>query len=227
MVQIIAHRGASRAKSENTVPAFRAARELGADAVELDVRLTADGSLVVHHDPYLPTGRPITDTPRSMLPLEIPSLDEALDACAGMWVNIEIKNDPNEPDFDPTDHIADVVVRGLVARGEPERWLISSFRVQTVNRCRLVEPAIATAWLCVEPPAGTPELMANRGHRAVHPSHSNIDEAFIASCHALGVMVNVWTCDDPAAMSRLASWGVDGIVTNVPDVAVATLRPGS
>ena len=225
MTQIIAHRGASRAKPENTVDAFVAARTLGADAVELDVRLTADGSLVVHHDPALSSGRPITDLPRSMLPLDVPGLNEALDACAGMWVNIEIKNDPNEPDFDPTDRIADLVVRSLVRRGEPERWLISSFRLQTVNRCRLVEPAIATAWLCVEPPAGTPELMAARGHRAVHPSHSTVDRAFIEECHGLGVSVNVWTCDDPEIMRRLASWGVDGIITNVPDVAVGVLRP--
>ena len=72
-----------------------------------------------------------------------------------------------------------VVVRSLVARGEPERWLITSFRAQTVNRCRLVEPAIATSWLCVEPPEGTAALMADRGHRAVHPHHSTIDEAFV------------------------------------------------
>lgn len=225
MTKILAHRGASRAERENTVAAFTRARELGADAVELDVRLTADSLLVVHHDARLAdTGRPITDTPFRLLPDYVPSLDDALDACVGMWVNIEIKNDENEPDFDPTDHIAELVVHALDRRNEPDRWLISSFRLQTINRCRLVEPAINTAWLTTEVPAGTAERVSGFGHKALHPYWEHVDEALIRECHDYGVEVNVWTCDDPEAMKRLASWGVDGICTNVPDVALEALR---
>mgnify|MGYP003334289317 FL=1 len=225
MTKILAHRGASRAERENTVEAFRRARELGADAVELDVRLCADGILVVHHDPRLPeSGRPITDTPFRLLPDHIPTLDSALDACDGMWVNVEIKNDEHEPDFDATDHIAEAVVHALAARGEPERWLISSFRFKTINRCRLVEPAIPTAWLTVEVPSGTAERVGSFGHKALHPYWESVTEELVADCHRHGVEVNVWTCDDPEAMRRLATWGVDGICTNVPDLAVRTLR---
>ena len=150
--------------------------------------------------------------------------DDALDACAGMWVNVEIKNDPTEPDFDATDHIAERVVHALTRRNENDRWLISSFRLETVNRCRLVEPAIPTAWLTVEVPSGTAERVGSFGHKALHPYWESVTEELVADCHRHGVEVNVWTCDDPEAMRRLATWGVDGICTNVPDLAVRTLR---
>ncbi len=224
MTAIIAHRGASHAERENTVAAFRRARELGADAVELDVRSSADAVLVVHHDAYAGNPRrPIIETPRSMLPDFVPTFDEALGACDGMWVNVEIKNDPDEPDFDPTDRIADAVIRTLVSRGEPERWLISSFRLQTVDRCRVLAPAIATAWLTVEVPAGAVEMLCEHGHRGLHPEWGAVDETLVRRCHDSGLELNVWTCDDPSAIRRLADWGVDGICTNVPDIARAAL----
>ena len=223
--QIIAHRGASRAERENTVAAFERARQMGADAVELDVRLSADAVLVVHHDPRIGgTGAPVTHLPRRLLPEYVPTLDDALDACAGMWVNVEIKNDPTEPDFDATDHIAERVVHALTRRNENDRWLISSFRLETVNRCRLVEPTIATAWLTEDIPADAIDLAERFGHRAVHPYHEFVTDDFIDRCHGRGVAVNVWTCDDPTAMRRLADWGIDGICTNVPDLALETLR---
>src|SRR5215212_2876995 len=106
-VQVIAHRGASRAEPENTIRAFRRAARMGSDAVELDVRRTLDGALVVHHNPGLPDCRVIAATDAADLPASVATLEAALDACAGMWVNVEIKNDPAEPDFDPDDTIAD------------------------------------------------------------------------------------------------------------------------
>ncbi|MEO7371451.1 MAG: glycerophosphodiester phosphodiesterase, partial [Ilumatobacteraceae bacterium] len=132
MTQVLAHRGASKAKRENTIEAFRTAGTMGSDGVELDVRRTADRRLVVHHDPLLPDGRAIVAVDAVELPAYIPGLDAALDACAGMWVNVEIKNDPTEPDFDPTDSIADHVVAALTERADDYRWLISSFRIETI-----------------------------------------------------------------------------------------------
>src|SRR5262245_536844 len=135
-IQVIAHRGASRAERENTVAAFRRAAAMGAHAVELDVRRAGDGSLVVHHDAALADGRIIAVTDAADLPEHVPSLDAALDACAGMWVNVEIKNDSSEPDFDPDEFVAGETMSLLARRGETERWLISSFRIETVDRCR-------------------------------------------------------------------------------------------
>ena len=91
-VQVIAHRGASRAERENTLEAFRRAGLMGADAVELDVRRTADGAMAIHHDASLSDGRLICELQSTDLPTHVPLLSAALDACEGMWVNIEIKN---------------------------------------------------------------------------------------------------------------------------------------
>lgn len=219
----MAHRGASRAEVENTVAAFRRAGEMGADAVELDVRRARDGVLVVHHNPHLTDGRVISELAGAELPSSVPMLGEALDACQGMWVNVEIKNDPDEPDFDPTDHIAESVIHALARRNEHQRWLISSFRFETVNRCRLMEPRIATAWLTTDIPDDAIERVQRFGHRAVHPHYASVTQDFIERSHAAGVQVNVWTCDEPDAMRRLVDWGVDGICTNVPDLALDVL----
>ncbi len=227
MVEILAHRGASHAERENTVEAFRRARELGADAVELDVRRTIDDVLVVHHDPCLDDGRAICATEYAALPDWLPTLAAALDACDGMWVNVEIKNDASEPDFDPADGVAEALIRHLVDRHDDARWLISSFRRATIDRCRQLAPTIATAWLTVEVDATTAGAMRTGGHQAVHPWFANVTPGFVEDCHAKGVRVNVWTCDDPATIERLAGWGVDGICTNVPDAALQALRGGT
>ncbi|MEO5899679.1 MAG: glycerophosphodiester phosphodiesterase, partial [Ilumatobacteraceae bacterium] len=154
MTQIIAHRGASRAERENTLAAFHRARSMGADAAELDVRRTSDGVLVVHHDGHLADGRAIVSISAAELPTHVPTLGAALDACAGMWVNVEIKNDPDDTGFDPTESIADETVAHLLARHEDERWLISCFRIETVDRCRALAAQVRTAWLTSAVPAG-------------------------------------------------------------------------
>jgi glycerophosphoryl diester phosphodiesterase len=219
-VSVIAHRGASRAARENTVAAFRLAGELGADAVELDVRRTADGVLVVHHDCQLADARVIADTAYGELPDHVPTLAAALDACEGMWVNVEIKNDPSEPDFDESESIADETIAHLIARDDDDRWVISCFRIETVDRCRALAPQIRTAWLCEDAPAGVADLLLSKGHSALHPKVNLLAQSTVDACHALGIDVNTWTCDDPERMSELIRWGIDGIVTNVPDVAV-------
>ena len=221
--QVLAHRGASKAERENTVAAFRRAREIGADAVELDVRRSSDGVLVVHHNPGFNDGRLVTDTAYADLPEGVPTLAEALDACEGMWVNVEIKNDPKEPDFDATESIADETIAHLLARHDDERWLISCFRLETVDRCRALAPQIKTTWLCDAAPAGIAETLMKKGHLALHPWVALLTREVVDTCHAAGVQVNTWTCDDPARMAELIEWGVDGICTNVPDVALGVL----
>ena len=113
MVLVIAHRGASAAAPENTIEAFVLARELGADWVEFDVRRTADGVVVVHHDAHLPDGRLLGDLTVDELPGHVPNLAEALEACDGVGVNIEIKSLPDDPEFD-ADHLVSAAVAGLV-----------------------------------------------------------------------------------------------------------------
>jgi glycerophosphoryl diester phosphodiesterase len=231
LTAVIAHRGASKAAPENTLEAFALAGRLGADAVELDVRRTRDGALVVHHNPDLPDGRVIASIDAADLPASVPALGAALDACAGMWVNVEIKNDPTEPDFDPSDSIADETMDLLLARDEHERWLISSFRIETVDRCRSIADAagapIRTAWLTSIVPDDVVELLTTRGHVALHPWVKLLRREVIDACHAAGIEVNTWTCDDPERMAELIEWGIDGLCTNLPDVALTVLGRGA
>jgi glycerophosphoryl diester phosphodiesterase len=225
--QIIAHRGASRAEKENTLSAFRRAADMRADAVELDVRRTCDGAMAVHHDDHLADGRNLVDLLAAELPAHVPQLAEALDACAGMWVNIEIKNWPEDADFDGTDRLAASVARLLDERGEDHRWVISAFHRPTADAMRTLAPTVRTAWLTVgvrdEDIDRVARDLARGGHIALHPWDRHLTQRCVEACHEHGLLVNVWTVDDPERMKVLADWGVDGIVTNVPDVALAAL----
>ncbi|MEO6126205.1 MAG: glycerophosphodiester phosphodiesterase [Ilumatobacteraceae bacterium] len=222
-VQVVAHRGASKAERENTLAAFTTAAEMGADGVELDVRRTADGVLVVHHDVRLADGRIICSIDAIDLPEHVPTLTNALDACVGMFVNLEVKNDPEEPDFDPQDWVADQTMALLERRGEPHRWLMSSFRIETMDRCRAIAPGIRTAWLTSIVPDDVVAILESHGHRILHPWYKMLGQHVIDACHAAGIEVNTWTCDDPDRMRELIKWGIDGICTNVPDVAIAVI----
>ena len=144
---VIAHRGAREAARENTLPAFRLAREFGAEWVELDVRRTADGVAVVHHDAQLDDGRLVADLTVEELPEFVPSLAEALEECQGMGVNIEIKNLPSDPDYD-AEHLVSDAVAGLVqAYLGPENALVSSFNIDALDRLHAVDPTIPLAYL--------------------------------------------------------------------------------
>jgi glycerophosphoryl diester phosphodiesterase len=222
--QVIAHRGASRAERENTLAAYRTAATMGAHAVELDVRRSRDGALIVHHDAHLPDGRLLVELDAADVPPDVPTLTAALDACAGMWVNIEIKNSVGDPDHDPTQIVARGVMQELDRRGEPDRWVISSFDMDTIDRCRAIDPTVRTAFLCVEPPANVVDVLVRKGHAALHPWFGFATDELVAACHVAGVQVNVWTVDEPADLETLARRGVDGLCTNVPDVALGVLR---
>ena len=210
---------------ENTVEAFRAAISVGADGIELDARRSADGVLVVHHDAHL-GGRPLIEQFAADLPELVPTLAEALDACAGGFVNVEIKNHPFEPDFDPQETVAADVIAELARRSNPpEDWIISSFRIETVDRCRNLNPTIPTAWLTANPVMNEDiSAAATAGHTAIHPWVPTVDRDLIEQCHAAGLRVNTWTCNDPQRAVELASWGIDGICTDVPDVILAALQ---
>ena len=213
MISVFAHRGASRAEPENTVAAFRRALEMGADGVELDVHRAG---LLVHHD-----AEPV--------PPDAPTLAEALDACAGIVVNIEIKNLQGDPDYDPSNEAADLVVALLHERGGRDEMFVSSFNMATVDRVRELDPSIATAFLCMHAPDDDVigriiDRTRRHGHGAVNPHHMGVTPRLVELAHAAGLQVHTWTVDDPERMVHLRDLGVDSIITNVPDVALATLR---
>jgi glycerophosphoryl diester phosphodiesterase len=214
---VLGHRGASAAAPENTVAAFRLADTMGADGVELDVRRAADGRLLVAHD-ALPADLAEVDR------MGLATLDDALDACGDrMLVNVEIKNWPADSDFDPTMQIVAPVIESLRRRGTLQRWLISSFSWDTIEACRAAAPEIATAWLVSIVSPDRLETIAAAGHAAVHPWEPNVTAEFVDRCHSVGLAVNTWTCNDPERLVALADLGVDGVCTDVPDVALAAL----
>ena len=229
---VVAHRGASHDRLENTVEAFVEARVQGAEWVELDVRLSADNVLMVHHDAHYADGRLVREVWAADAPDHVPNLAEAFEACEGMGVNGEVKNLPGDPDHDASAMVCEAVAGLAVAYRPPELLLVSSFDITAVDRIRATDPSLPTAWLMAER-HGTDLMLdrtADHGHGAVNPWDQLVDEHLVSASHDRGLAVFVWTVADPGRMAELAEWGVDGIVTNRPGVARAVIdgrRDGS
>jgi glycerophosphoryl diester phosphodiesterase len=230
---VLGHRGASAARRENTLAAFAKAREMGADGVELDVRRTADAELVVHHDPEAEgiglLARATFEAVRASRP-DIPTLDEALEACAGMIVNLEVKCLPWEPDADTDRTVVRAVVE-LVRKTKnvaTSDLIVSSFDLGAVDAARASAPDIPTGWLTSGQEIAVAALMAREhGHVWLNPDRAvalRTAPEDIAEAQRNGVRVNVWTVDDPEDVAALAVAGVDALITNTPDVALEILK---
>lgn len=228
MTKVVGHRGASHDFPENTLAAFEGAAQLGADWVELDVRRTIDEVLVVHHDPVLADGRAICHTPAAELPAAVPTLELALAACHPMGVNVEIKNSPAEPGYDPGYSIAEQTLAAIDRAGHGIDVLVSCFDLATIEAVRSLQPLVATGYLVLSTsePEDAVSLAVTGGHRAVHPFDLFVDEESVRRCHDAGVEINVWTVDDPDRIRQLVEWGVDAVITNRPDVALAAIGRG-
>ena len=218
MVRVIAHRGASATHPENTLEAFRAAADQGAHGVELDVRRTADDVLVVFHDAHLPSGRMLREVTADGLPSSVPSLAEALEACADLWVNIEIKNMPSDPDYDSEHGISVAVAALITAYDAAERVLVSSFNIDAIDRIKAVDPAIPTGWRvwAQAPPSSLIDRAVAHEVVAIHPHDLLVDQSFVTNAHRAGLAVNVWTVNEARRVRELLAFGVDGIITDQP-----------
>ncbi len=228
---IVGHRGAPHRARENTLEAFAAARDEGADGVELDVHRTADGVLVVHHDADAETVGVLATQPfaavRGALAW-LPTLAEVLDECRGLLVNIEIKNSPGDADFDAGLGVSDLVVDLLHGR-EGDEVLVSSFHLPSIGRVHARDPAIPTGYLAVldPPPLDAIAVAVSGGHRAIHPFFGILADraagTVVEAAHTLGIAVNAWTVNEPDEIRRLAAAGVDAVITDAPADARAAL----
>jgi glycerophosphoryl diester phosphodiesterase len=237
---IFAHRGACKVTPENTLPAFQAAIDLGADGVELDVQYTIDGHLVVFHNPTLEAtsdgkGRVTSHSLEELRRLDagswfgarfagtrIPTLDEALDLLRGkLLVNIELKSLDRA-----TVDIGKDVVAAVRGRDMADQVVLSSFNPFALRRARQAGPEIECALLLApDLPGWTRWGLTRRLARAdgLHPEAPMVDAAYMARARRLGLPVRVWTVNDQAEMRRLIALGVDAIITDLPDLLAAVL----
>ena len=222
MIQIIAHRGASRECLENTLPAFQRAIDLGADAVELDVHVTADGSVMVHHDPVIRgtsttpalAAQPIASlTTAQMASFQladggaVPTLAEVAALLAGrLTLYCELKGaGSGRPALD-------------VLRQSGVACAVHAFDHRMIADAASYAPDIPRGVLEVSRhvnAASTPRAVQARDLWQVVEF---IDESLIREVQAALGRVIAWTANDPAVVARLAAWGVDGLCTD--DVAL-------
>jgi glycerophosphoryl diester phosphodiesterase len=213
---------------ENTLEAFDRARRLGADGVELDVRMTADGALAVHHDPVIAGVGTLCEISTADLPPFVPLLAAALETCEGLTVNIEIKNLPGEPGFDPTDQTAREVADLVVAAGRASGIVVSSFWPGALDAVRDAVPDLATGLLLApwfDPAEGVGAALSH-GCTALHPHIELVGAALVDRAHDAGLSVATWTVSDRARLAAAAAAGVDTVITDDVALARATVGPG-
>jgi glycerophosphoryl diester phosphodiesterase len=223
-VRVYAHRGASRELPENTMPAFRRALELGADALETDLHATSDGVLVTSHDPdgarVFGVARRIADCRwTEVREWGVPSLEEVVRAFPGVPINADLKVD-----------VAALAVQTLRRLGAEEQVTLASFQSTTLRRVRALGYRGPTslgrsevARLVSLPAAAQRGPFAPPGEVAQLPL-SLAQPWVIRRCHALGLRVDYWTVNEPALAVSLAALGADGIMTDDPAAIVPALR---
>jgi glycerophosphoryl diester phosphodiesterase len=221
MTRVFAHRGSAHRAPENSLEAFVEARRLGADGIELDVRRSADGAFVVHHDPVLADLGPIAQCRVADLPDSVPLLSAALEATLGMVVNVEVKNDPSEPGYDASGSLAAQLLAEIIELREEAELLVSSFDLETVLAIKEAGTGVATG-LLVGFGTGLEAALATavvENLDAVHPFVLEVTEAFVGSAHAQGLSVHAWTVNAAHDLLRMGELGVDAVISD--DVALA------
>jgi glycerophosphoryl diester phosphodiesterase len=231
---VLAHRGASREAPENTLAAFRLAREGGADGIELDVMCCRSGEVVVFHDDDLRrlAGRPERVVDLTLAELveidlgggeRIPTLGQAFQAAGPcLLVNVELKIST----LAGTRALAAATARELERARATDRVLVSSFNPVALACIGRASPGIPLGLLYERAQAlplrqawAAPLLQA----AAVHPEAALCDPLVVAGWHRRGYAVHTRTVDDPREVAALARAGVDAIITNLPRRARAVL----
>jgi glycerophosphoryl diester phosphodiesterase len=219
---------------ENTLAAFAAARRAGADGVELDVRLSADGVPVIHHDRRLPDGCDIANIAWRELPGDVPTLDEALDVCGGLSVNIEIKH---EEGACGTAAAAAVLAdrrdrQAPRSAARPARRqatslppvLVSSFH----ERClTALSGADVPLGLLVDWRTSARTGLARAtalGCATLHPFVSQVDADLVTAAAGAGIGLHVWTVNADADLAAMATLGVAAVITDRVVAAVPIVR---
>jgi glycerophosphoryl diester phosphodiesterase len=241
---VVAHRGASSTRPENTIPSFEEAIRLGAGIVEFDVRLSRDGVPVVIHDPAV--GRTTDGTGlvhelsagelaslnagTESEPTPVPTLADVLRCVSGRAsIAVEIKNIPGEPAFEPArEPIVEAVHDELERQGFDGAVLVVSFNPSSIAASKLVAPDVPTGFLTTDlvQPREALAYAASAGHDMVLPgTRASIPAgpSFVDEVHAAGLRLGTWTVDDPETVRMLLDRGFDAVASNDPRMALAVL----
>lgn len=228
------HRGASKVAPENTLAAFQRARELGADGVELDVMLCADGEVVVMHDFSVDRTTDGRGRVRDLTLAQIKCLDagswfgerfagervptlQEVAQWAGydMLLNIELKSLSVR-----SDGLEKRVVATIREFGFERRVILSSFNPLALVRVKRLAPELNTGLLYAP---DLPVFLRRAWLRplaqpdALHPHYEMVSDSYLRWARGKGYRVNVWTPDQVTDLQRLIEQRVDGIITNRPD----------
>ena len=282
------HRGARGLAPENTLPAFERALALGVTTLELDIAITSDGVLVIHHDSTLNpdttrdlTGRflerrgpPLRSLSWAELqtydvgrlkpgsdygkrypdqqPVDgtrIPRLSDLFDLVKRLGddkvrFDIETKLTPTKPEETlAPEPFARALVAEIRKAGMAARSQIQSFDWRTLQVVQAIAPEIPTVYLTAQQswldnigadrPEGSswtagiqyrehgsvPKMVKAAGGSYWSVYFGDLDPQKLKEAQSLGLKVVVWTVNDPAVMSRMLDWGVDGLITDRPDLA--------
>lgn len=224
---VLAHQGLASGVMPNTLEAFRAALDAGADFIETDAHGTKDGIAVLFHDDEI-DGIPLSSLLVSELPSYIPQLHDVLTAFPHTKFNIDIKNSA----------AALPVAAEINEFSAQDRVLLTSFSAKRRNSTMMLAPGTASSPSVSEfAPAlfaalfGQQWLVSSllRSFDAIQiPARvlgiNIVSPRLVKIYHTAGVKVHVWTINDPRQMSQLINAGVDGIVTDRTDLAVKTIK---
>jgi len=232
---ILGHRGAMAHAPENSLEAFACARDAGADGIELDVRMTGDGEIVVFHDPHLRrlAGRPerISSMKASQLAAvellsgaRIPTLAETLTALpAGFVVNVEIKAEGLAAKR--VDRLVEATARVVNECGGHLSVVMSSFSPRVLWHWRSFSD-VPAGFLFDGGPGASFRARTARWllePTALHPSHRFATAERVKIWREGGLVVNVWTPNTPRDVRAARDSGVDAIITDDPAMAIAAL----
>ena len=229
MTEVFAHRGVHLHERENTLAAFRDAVALGVGGVELDVRKTLDGALVVHHDSTIGL-RAIAHTDARDLPSYVPTLEEALEALEGVTVNVEIKNlkHPKESTYDESEAFVREVLDVVHAKRRTSPVVLSCFDLVTCEHARTYDPALNVGWLVRN---GSLSDALEHAHAlslsAVNPHFTLVTPEGQRRADELNMSLNVWTVNESRDITAMAALGVASIITDQPALAIELLARGS
>ena len=243
MTLVVAHRGASGYAPENTFEAYRLAVEMGADAIELDVHLTADGQLALIHDETLDRttdrGGVVAELTMDAIReadagypmeafrgrgLQVPTLPEVLEWLpAGTGLAVELKA---MAAIEPT--IAALRASEVYQAGKVS---LISFHEAAIDAARTLDSSFPTGYILVpgERVADAMSYATRHGHAAIHPWDGDLGmdpSGILLEASAYGLLVGCYVVNDPERMRLLAAYGLWGFVTDMPDVGRAALAPG-